>query len=147
MDCPGRRLDAPQLHLTLVFLGSVDASQLDCLRAAAAGIESPPFDLRLDYFGHWRRPQVVWLGCREVPLALQHLVAQLRMRVAECGLQTDTRPYVPHLSLARKVRRLPPIADPRPISWSVDRFTLVESLNTAFGVRYEAREAWDLVVP
>ncbi|WJW74737.1 RNA 2',3'-cyclic phosphodiesterase [Thiohalobacter sp. IOR34] len=141
----GRPVAADNLHLTLAFIGPVDAEQRDCLRRAAAGVGGSAFRLRLDQYGYWQRPRIAWLGAGEVPEALSSLVRRLNEALAtECGHQPDPRPFAVHVTLARKARRRRVPEEVVPIDWAVDRFCLVESRSTDNGVRYELLECWPL---
>jgi 2'-5' RNA ligase len=140
----GRRVRAENLHCTLVFLGDVDADQRLCVEAAASEIRARAFALRLDRFGYFRRPQVAWLGCTATPPALTRLVADLGSGCNACGFPPENRPYEVHLTIARKVRRDPGRPPFLAIDWAVDRFALVESVNTDDGVRYQPLRSWAL---
>jgi len=74
------------------------------------------------------------------------LVDALNREVAICGLQTDTRPYQPHITLARHARYLPDIKL-EPIVWRAESFCLVESCSEPEGVSYKVREQWPFIKP
>jgi 2'-5' RNA ligase len=58
------RVPAPEnLHLTLKFLGAVDAAAVGAITAALAAVRLPAFPVRLGALGHFRQRQravVVW---------------------------------------------------------------------------------------
>jgi RNA 2',3'-cyclic 3'-phosphodiesterase len=141
----GRAVNADNLHITLVFLGSTPAERRDCIEAALAGIEVPSFTLSLDQLGYWRKPQVVWAGSDSVPAPLATLVDAVTTAAARCGCELDTRPFKPHLTLFRKVRKPPrdlPVMTPIP--WPAESFVLVESITAASGVCYKVLKTWAL---
>jgi 2'-5' RNA ligase len=140
----GRRVRPENLHCTLVFLGGVDAAQRLCVEAAASALRAQPFTLVLDRFGYFHRPQVAWLGCQALPPALAALVGELGRGCEPCGFPPERRPYAVHLTVARKVARDPGRPLLLPIAWKVERFALVESLNTDDGVHYQPLRFWDL---
>jgi 2'-5' RNA ligase len=141
---PGRRVAAHNLHVTLVFLGSVTLAARQCLEQAVADIHGAPLTLVLDTVGYWRKPQVVWLGCSELPASLGLLVRALNATATDCGLAPDTRTYSPHLTVARKVRSDPGDLLPTPIIWPVEGFALVESLSRPEGVVYRPVRMWNM---
>jgi 2'-5' RNA ligase len=141
---PGRAVRRDNLHITLQFLGQTGEDNLDCIRQAAASVRFPAFDLSLDQLGHWARPRVVWLGCHRFPKALPSLVADLGTAMAGCGFATESRPFYPHLTLQRKVRRFVP-REIEPIDWHVDAFVLVQSDTRPEGVEYRVIERWPAV--
>lgn len=143
----GRPVARDKLHLTLCFLGGVDAETHACLDQAAAEVAVPPFTLTFDQLGYWPRPQVLWLGASETPPELSELVGQLRQVQAGCGSKPEGRPFRAHLTLARKVRRRPRLPEVEPFQWPVDRFALVASETLPSGARYEVVGQWPLRKP
>lgn len=140
----GRAVAIENLHITLAFLGSVDAAQRQCVEQAAAAISLPRFTLTLDQLGYWSRPRVLWLGARETPEEAKQLASQLAKGARDCGLSLDRRPFVAHLTLKRKVREAPPPTELKPIEWAVDQFALVRSHTLPEGVQYEVVGRWPL---
>lgn len=139
----GRRTRPETLHLTLVFLGTVDASRLDELRDLAAQVRAENFALNLDQAGCWRHNRVGWLGAEETPPALAILVADLESRLESSLFRFDRRAFVPHITLLRKAR-CAEVPACRPVGWPVDRFVLVESRSTESGVQYQIVGEWPL---
>ena len=139
-----RRVPVENLHSTLVFLGNVGSAQRLCLEDAASLVRAARFSLTLDRFGYFRRPQVAWLGCTNIPAPLQALVAELNRGATACGFPPDKRPYEPHLSIARHLRQDPSRLAVIPISWNVERFALMESVSDEKGVHYRPLRFWHL---
>ena len=103
------------LHLTLKFLGDVDAAREPALRTAlseAAGgrTEERGVTVHIEGFGvfpDFRRPRIVWAGVAPDPALelLQHRVEQV---FAPLGFPTEARPFQPHLTLGRAAREARP---------------------------------------
>lgn len=148
LPASGRWVMPANLHITLLFLGSVNTDTRECLLAAADKLKSAAFSLRLTETGIWRKPQVAWLAAK-TPLdpGLIRFVNDLRALSATCGLQVDARDYVPHVTLARKVKKLPrqwlEKTDPD-IYWHASEFVLARSQTSTEGVMYEAVNRWAL---
>lgn len=140
----GRHVPPDNLHITLVFLGSVSAVTRARIEQAAEPISIPAFDLVLDKPGWWPRPQVVWLGTSTIPEPLQELVTGLSKAIRPCGLKLDDRPHRPHVTLRRKVNGLPKLGVIDPITWNVRSFSLVQSQSAPSGVIYKVLRSWDL---
>jgi RNA 2',3'-cyclic 3'-phosphodiesterase len=92
------------LHVTLKFIGNVDAGKLDAIRAALAEVCSgSAVELRfrgLGFFPNEKRPRVLWAGI-EASSNLAPLAASIDARLEKVGIPRETREYSPHLSLAR----------------------------------------------
>jgi 2'-5' RNA ligase len=140
----GRRVKPESLHVTLVFLGGTSRDQRACVERCADAVRAPAFDLTLDRFAWWRRPQVVWAGASAVPEPLAHIVSALREGCAACGFAPEERPFAVHATLARKVTAEPPARSFDPIPWRVRGFCLVESSLSPSGSSYRVVREWRL---
>ena len=92
------------LHVTLKFIGHVDAGKLDAIRAALAEVRlDNPVELRfrgLGFFPNGKRPRVFWAGIEASP-NLAPLAGEIEARLAKVGISGETREFAPHLTLAR----------------------------------------------
>ncbi len=99
-------VDPYSIHLTLKFLGNVAVSRIGEVTAAmkdAAG-EISPFRLEvkeLGAFPNLRRVQVVWVGFSGELDKLARLQQQIEESLAHLGFTRESRPFTPHLTLAR----------------------------------------------
>jgi 2'-5' RNA ligase len=141
----GRPTRPDTIHLTLAFLGDVPEMQLPALCEAASRIAFQSFDLRIDHLGCWSRQRLLWAGCRDTPPALPALAGDLLRALGAAGfsVQGRERPFVPHVTLVRKLpanppgdiaHRLPALA---PLSWRCAEFVLVRSQLGVGGSRYQ----------
>lgn len=94
------------IHLTLKFLGDVDASRISqiaqAMTEAVKGIQ--PFELtagELGVFPNPNRVQVVWVGLEGDLTTLDRLYRQLEEKIAASGFQPEKRDFKAHLTLAR----------------------------------------------
>jgi 2'-5' RNA ligase len=140
----GRRVLPENIHLTLAFLGSVDASFRVCAEQAAAAIRATPFTLILEQMGNWSKSGILWVGPNLTPPPLLRLVRELNAGLAGCGYEAEQRPYAAHLTLARKARPRQAIPSMEPCAWEIDRFHLAQSHMRADGARYEILRSWPL---
>ena len=102
---PGARAAHPlDLHLTLRFLGELSPDALRAAQLVGDAVRAEPFGLRFDQAGYFARAAVLWCGPTQAPTALLALVTQLEQGLAAQGFIPETRPYRPHLTLARKFR-------------------------------------------
>lgn len=128
------------LHVTLAFIGTVPASETATLIRIGRGLALTACELVFDGWAIWRQAGVLVLTASSVPQQLQTLAAALHDQATAAGFKLDSRPYRPHVTLARKVpgpagaEKSAVIA---PLAWPVRDFVLVESLSTAAGVQYK----------
>ncbi|GBE48788.1 2'-5'-RNA ligase [bacterium BMS3Bbin12] len=142
----GRPVAEADLHVTVVFLGAVDAARRACCEAAAATLRPAPFTLTLDTVGYWPRARALWLGATQVPEPLPALARSLNEALAVCGFTPEPRPFRPHVTLARKVAQWKgaPAPAPAPIPWPAETLCLVESVTDPAGARYRVLRRWPL---
>jgi len=141
--CRPQRPD--QWHLTLEFLGEVEAERQRALREAASLVASPVrIEIVFDRLEHWARSQVLCMVATEVPAAVLAMVDSLRMALAAQGFSPEQRAWRPHLTLARKARRPIPSRPVEPLCWSASEFVLVRSITDPAGSRYEPLGRWNL---
>jgi 2'-5' RNA ligase len=140
----GRRALSANLHMTLAFLGAVDAPTRAQLEARIDARRRERFELVLDRMGCFRRRGLLWVGASAPAPALLGLVADLKAAQLACGLAPDARDYRAHVTLARNLRRCPPPMPIDPIVWPVHEFVLVRSDLGGTGARYEVVRRWAL---
>lgn len=101
------RLARPDaFHVTLKFLGPTDESQISALTqelTRIATIQSPvPVDLTgVGAFPHESRPHAVFVALTRGVDELRVLMADIDRACATLGFEIETRPRVPHVTLAR----------------------------------------------
>jgi 2'-5' RNA ligase len=139
----GRRMRADTLHITLAFLGSTPAGQLETLTACADTVQTDAFELVLDQAGYWRHNHIGWLGASESPPQHVELVRALNVTLQAAGFPVDARPHVPHVTLLRKSRggEVPACT---PVCWPISDFVLVRSVIEPDGAHYEVIRRWPL---
>lgn len=131
---PEQRWAPPaNLHLTLHFLGWVEAGPMAGVAAELTKVRRSPFGLqigRLGRFGTAARPRVLWIDVVAGREALGSLAAEVAVACRRAGVAGDERPYSPHLTLCRVRRgtRLPDLPGPPPLPpWEVRSFVLFQS--------------------
>ena len=142
-----RRTPPANFHLTLRFLGPVDADVRRRLLRWQAPTDIGPFDIVLDRPGWWRRSRVAWLGPRSVPGSLQCLHAALSVLDVGPGPIAGYGDFRPHVTLARQVDDEPVFGETPSLTWQVTDFVLVESHPGPRGPRYEIASRWSLSPP
>ncbi len=106
-ELPGLRWTAAgNLHFTLRFFGELIEEEI--VRAgevlAVTASETRPFRLELaglGVFPGWKRPRVLWVGCREGSEVLEALARTLERGFREARLGRADKPFRAHLTLGR----------------------------------------------
>jgi len=139
----GRRMRADTLHITLAFLGSTPAAQLDALIACADAVQADTFELILDQAGYWRHKRIGWLGASQTPPQHAALVVALNTALRAAGYAVDARPHVPHVTLLRNSAG-GEVPECTPVHWPISDFVLVASRTETAGAHYEVIRRWPL---
>lgn len=95
---------AEKIHITLCFLGDTDVRRIpelrDRLRDSLSGANRFRICLRgVGTFPDARRPRVVWIGIESTELA--GIAAKVRKAAVDCGLDFDSKPFSPHVTIGR----------------------------------------------
>lgn len=139
-----RALPPENWHITLAFMGGLDAEQEQQTRSVADAVQAESFAWTLDHLGFFKQPRVIWAGPRTVPTAAQNLATQLREGLGAYGIPFGLHAFNPHLTLLRKAREYPVGSDLAPVYWAVEHFVLVHSEFGEGAARYELLDSWAL---
>jgi RNA 2',3'-cyclic 3'-phosphodiesterase len=143
----GLRWSAPESwHITLQFLGNTP--QYECIVERLRELRSPPVPIQLEGLGFFERAGIFFAGVGLSP-ELQGLQQRVTAATGLCGFIPETRPYHPHITLARSkgkgAHRLRELKgrihrEPRFTGFVAEEFVLYESVAGPKGSRYEIRE-------
>jgi 2'-5' RNA ligase len=94
------------LHLTLKFLGDVQATRIDdVVEATQEAVQGKkPFILcfsGLGVFPNLKRPRVVWIGIERGTDSLGKIQRELEERLFQRGFPREEREFSPHLTIGR----------------------------------------------
>lgn len=141
-----RWLPEHQLHVTLSFIGEVNPTKEDLLRAALGKVRIPEFFLPIQGIGTFGRawPTVVWAGLGNAHPHLFVLHRRVQEAVLRAGLEPDLKPFHPHITLARATNLssaallpfLRRYAEVELGLWKVIGFAMFSSLLSRDGPRY-----------
>jgi 2'-5' RNA ligase len=146
-DYPCKPQRPEQWHLTVAFLGEVEAARQPALHAAGKSFEGAwrePATIVLDRLEHWHKPQVLCVAASGVPDAVRSLVQGLGTVLEQQAFHTERREYRPHLTLARKAGQPVAMRPVQPLRWPVSKLWLVRSIGDPAGSRYEPCASWNV---
>lgn len=141
----GRPVPVNNLHMTLFFLGEVDAVTLQKIEHFSDHVCTSSFSITLSELVFRQKQQLVWVEAEEVPPQLADLLNVLRENLSILPVRLEKRQFVPHVTLVRKANsQRAPFKAITPIQWQVGHFSLVRSHLGEKGVRYEILKNWML---
>jgi 2'-5' RNA ligase len=125
-------------HVTLHFIGEVPTVRVADI-AANVALPFQAFECVLERPRLWPHGLAV-LCANKVPAALQNLHDRLGDALCGLGLPVETRPYCPHVTLARRAdTAVLPVISPS-VVWQISRYALVVSTGKRDGHYRTIRE-------
>src|ERR1041385_777033 len=91
------------LHVTLKFIGHVDDAAVEKIKSALRPIKAMPFEMKfagVGFFPHPNAGRVFWAGV-DSGSNLPRLASIVDAAMERLGIARETKPYHPHLTLAR----------------------------------------------
>ena len=141
------------LHVTLKFVGHVSDERVEQIKAVLASVNAAPFTVKFEGIGFFPNPKaarVFWAGVNggdELP----RLASAIDAAVQKLGVERETKPYHPHLTLARTsarpLRELQPLLVDTPPQFgtmTAREFFLYQSQPQKGGSKYTKLERFGL---
>ena len=156
-------VERKNLHLTLEFLGEIEAFRLPRVEKAVsqAAKEEKPFSLFLQgagVFPNLKRPRVLWGDIKGEVINLKNLQRKIHLNLMEEGLDLEKREFAPHLTIGR-VRHPKPLphsesqklqqlladtfTEPSPF-WQVNKVDIMQSILRREGPEYIVQQTFFL---
>ncbi|WP_298444055.1 RNA 2',3'-cyclic phosphodiesterase [uncultured Ferrimonas sp.] len=142
LEGAGRAVLASNFHITLAFLGSVNASAQQQLLHRWQDLTLPRCQLQFDQLTLWPQAQVLALTGRHCPTPLYQLAGALQRDAAQHGLHQSSRGFRPHVTLFRGATAEPALPLPQPIQVDCREVQLMISEPTPAGVSYQPLKRW-----
>jgi RNA 2',3'-cyclic 3'-phosphodiesterase len=156
--CKDARWVRPEgMHVTLKFIGYVDAGKLDPIITALSKVHSDaPVEMRfrgVGFFPTERRPRVFWGGIEASP-NLGELAAGIEHALEALEIEAEKREFLPHLTFARfespkgTARLLEAAKELQSLDLGTTReteFHLYESVLHRSGAEYTKRKSFSFV--
>lgn len=146
-----------QMHLTLFFIGETEKNQ--AVKDVLAQVQCAPFQLSLKGVGrfpprHRQAPRVLWVGV-DAASTLGVLHQRVSEALSTIGFVSDSRPFNPHITLARLKTQTPlPQVDRflhdhagfETPTIAINEFVLFSSTLTPDGAKYNCEAVFPLGV-
>ena len=106
-DADARSVACENLHVTMHFLGQIDDNRVveACRLAEAAASEVQPFEIVIKGLTAvpptGSRLRMIWATVDDISGRLRELHEKLGQLLAGSGFEVDTRPFRPHITMAR----------------------------------------------
>jgi len=140
------------LHVTLKFIGHVDDATVGKIKTSLLAIKATPFEVKFAGVGFFPNPnagRVFWAGVNGSD-SLPKLASTIDAVMEKLGIPRETKPYHPHLTLARTssrpLRGLKPLLDEPPQfgTMTAREFFLYQSQPQKGGSKYTKLERFEL---
>jgi 2'-5' RNA ligase len=142
----GRPVPPANFHLTLLFLGAVNTSQIADICTIASNVKTPGkrLTVALDRLEVWRKSKVLALMSEDAPAELLRFSYALEQAMLPFGYGQEYKDFRPHLTLARDyLSPVPEAGTPPEFFLRADRFALYESHKG----QYRMIAEWPLAQP
>ncbi len=143
-------------HITLQFLGHTTPEQYDCLMERFGEVQSAPVPVQLGSLDCFDREGVFFADVAATP-DLAALAERVVAATSQCGFAGETRPFHPHITLARakgqgrdaelRVLASRMRGEPAFTPFMAQEFLLYESHLGAEGARHQVRGRFPLIGP
>jgi len=141
----GRAISGEHVHLTLAFLGDVFVERVSDLRRIGDHLPARSAVLDFDTLGAWRASGVAWVAPSVMPPVLLELHASLHGALLEASFAMESRPFRPHVTLARRCVQPHPRSHCPVVRWPVKRLCLIGSELRPDGPRHTTLAEWPLL--
>jgi RNA 2',3'-cyclic 3'-phosphodiesterase len=145
LEPAAQRVPRDNYHVTLAFVGEIEAALVPTLLKIGSMQRTPPFSLRFDAYEYWPKPAVVVAAARAIPPALERLWLELHRELAAHRWALDPKRLRPHVTLARKVAQAPVLQAMSSVDWPVREFSLMRSNMSGVQSAYTVVDTWALL--
>lgn len=142
-------VDPENIHLTLKFLGEIDAALAEKTKSIIDEIASRtmPFTIRLSSAGAFPSPgwpSVLWVGIDIGKDGCINLAGRIEEKLAPLGVEKEPRPFHPHLTIARvkslhgkqQTKGILESLKVQPVEMALSKMALFQSTLTSAGPIY-----------
>jgi 2'-5' RNA ligase len=140
LESRSRRVNPKNYHVTLAFVGEVDAPRFAVLQQIGRSLRAPRFTFACDALEYWQKSQVVVAAAQLAPPALHDFWIRLNDAI---GLPRER--LRAHVTLARKVAQAPVLQAMASIAWRATHYSLIRSDTGGVESAYTVVDTWPLL--
>ncbi|MBS7610541.1 RNA 2',3'-cyclic phosphodiesterase [Candidatus Bathyarchaeota archaeon] len=99
-----RIVEPKNIHITIRFLGELEAKRLEAVTEAMKKVRFRPFDVELKGLGAFdniNHIRVIWIGMGRGSKEASEIFDILEPKLRLLGIEPETRGFSPHLTIAR----------------------------------------------
>ena len=138
---------AANLHLTLCFLGDISLQQEQQLITLADLLQAEVINMEFSLLGVFSRSRVLYIAPSDDVLPAIQLASKLKKLASKLAIDVDTRKLKPHITLFRKVNRLPELQQLPVFQIQFCNLVLYRSTPGPKGVTYHEVSSWSMKAP
>ena len=99
-------VESENIHLTLKFIGKIELEQTEAVNTVIQSCiqNTTPFQMSFanaGAFPNLQYPKVLWIGVKEGKEKIIKLMTSLNEKLADIGIEFETRDLSPHLTIGR----------------------------------------------
>ncbi len=135
----GNEIKEEQFHMTLSFIGEVAEDAVKKLKQIVGKISFRPFFITWDSVDYFKSGEdwISYLATKDTACVTQ-LAEMVRKTLVYKNIKIDSKKFVPHITLFRRVAEPKPLSLSAPIKVRVDSVQLMQSELTKEGVKYHS---------
>ena len=154
LPCDIKWVKPQNAHLTIKFLGNIDAEQLETIKENLPRVvkDFHPIDTELTCLGAFpkiERPRVIWMGLKDTEQKIETLAQSTEKALSQIGFESEERSFRSHITLGRirsgkntllLSEKLKKYSLPQGMTQTVETLILFKSTLTPQGPIYEVLE-------
>lgn len=152
-------VDPDNIHITLQFLGDISQSLVETLGNKLEESQFSSFEVEINQIGAFPsifKPRVIWVGISKSEM-LNMIAIYIRNLTNEFHIETDEKPFSPHLTIARIKPGSKTITSDslkkllikkrviEPLQFQVTKYCLFQSKLTPKGPIYSVLRSYNLI--
>ena len=138
-------VESKNIHMTLRHLGMVSNELIKVIKHDVSRINLETFTITIDKAEIWKKPGITVQTPNARPATLLKLVDEIERIYIRSSLESEKKPFRPHLTVIKKSQHFLNKVMLKPVTWPVKNFFLLESKTVKGKIVYTEKGRWNLV--